>query len=58
MKLEQNLGIYNIKLNELKSDSIFKKSPEQRLKIYKDLKRAEAEKKKKEEEEKLLNAKQ
>ena len=41
-------------MNELKDKSVFKKSPEERYKMFRDVKRAEA-KKKKEEEEKLLD---
>ncbi len=53
MYIEKNLGMFYKKMDELKSQSVLKKSPEQRLKIYKDLKRKEAEKRKKELEEKL-----
>jgi hypothetical protein len=51
--LEQSLKDFYKKMDRLKSQSVFKKTPEQRYKIYKDLKRAEAEKRKKEIEEKL-----
>ena len=46
MTLEKNLTLFNKKMNELKSQSIFKKSPEERYKIFKELKKKEAEKKK------------
>ena len=51
--LEQSLKDFYKKMDRIKSQSIYKKTPEQRYKIYKDLKRAEAEKRKKEMEEKL-----
>ena len=57
MKFEQNLKPFYKELERIKSESIFKKSKEQRRKIFKDLKRAEAEAKKREEEERLLNQK-
>ena len=53
ISLERNLSDFNKRMNNLKDQSIYKKTPEQRYKIYKDLKRAEAERKKKELEEKL-----
>ena len=53
ISLERNLSDFNKRMNVLKEQSIYKKTPEQRYKIYKDLKRAEAERKKKELEEKL-----
>ena len=53
MTLEKNLSDFYRRMNHLKEQSIYKKTPEQRYKIYKDLKRAEAERKKKELEEKL-----
>ena len=53
MALENTLPTFNKKMNELKGKSVYKKSPEQRYKMFRDVKRAEA-KKKKEEEEKLL----
>ena len=55
MTFEKNLKPFYKKLEEIKSNSIIKKSLSQRRKIFKNLKRAEAEAKKKEEEEKLLN---
>ena len=57
MKFEKNLKPFYKELERIKSESIFKKSKEQRRKIFKDLKRAEAEAKKREEEERLLNQK-
>jgi hypothetical protein len=53
MTLEKNLSDFYKRMSHLKEQSIYKKTPEQRYKIYKDLKRAEAERKKKELEEKL-----
>ena len=53
MVVEQSLKDFFKKMDRLKSQSVYKKTPEQRYKIYKDLKRAEAEKRKKELEEKL-----
>ena len=53
MTLEKNLSDFYKRMNHLKEKSIYKKTPEQRYKIYKDLKRAEAERKKKELEDKL-----
>lgn len=54
MTLEKNLNKFHSRMSRLKSESVLKMTPEARLKIYKDLKREEAEKKKKELEEKLL----
>ena len=54
MILEKNLTFFNRRMNELKDKSIYKKTPEQRFKMYRDVKKEEA-RKKKEEEEKLLN---
>ena len=53
IKLEKNLSDFYIRMNFLKTQSVYKKTPEQRYKIYKDLKREEAERKKKELEDKL-----
>ena len=44
--LEQSLKDFYKKMDRIKSQSVYKKTPEQRYKIYKDLKRAEAEKRK------------
>ena len=48
--LEHNLMSFNKQMNILKSQSIYKKSIEERIKIFKELKRKEAEKKKEMEE--------
>ena len=53
MTLEKNLSDFHRRMNQLKAQSVYKKTEEQRYKIYKDLKRAEAERKKKELEDKL-----
>lgn len=53
MTLEKNLYIFQKKMNEIKSASILKKSPEEKVEMYKEKKRKEAEKKKKELEDKL-----
>ena len=53
MTLEKNLSDFYKRMNFLKEQSIYRKTPEQRYKIYRDLKRAEAERKKKELEDKL-----
>ena len=55
MLFEKNLKPFYKTLERIKSESILKKSKEQRKKIFRDLKRAEAEAKKREEEERLLN---
>ena len=57
LTFEKNLKPFYKKLDEIKSDSIIKKSLDQRKKIYRGIKRAEAEAKRKEEEERLLNHK-
>ena len=57
LTFEKNLKPFYKKLDEIKSESIIKKSLEQRRKIYRGIKRAEAEAKRKEEEERLLNQK-
>ena len=53
MALEKNLSDFHKRMNLLKDQSVYKKTSEERFKIYKDLKKAEAERKKKELEEKL-----
>ena len=53
MNMEKNLGDFYKRMNELKDQSIYKKTEEERFKMYKTLKREEAERKKKELEEKL-----
>ena len=50
MTLEKNLTLFNKKMNELKSQSIFKKTIQERYKIVKELKKKEAERKKELEE--------
>ena len=57
MMFEKNLKPFYKRLERIKSESIIKKSKEQRRKIFRDLKRAEAEARKREEEERLLNQK-
>ena len=57
LTFEKNLKPFYKKLDEIKSESIIKKSMDQRRKIYRGIKRAEAEAKRKEEEERLLNQK-
>ena len=51
MMFEKNLQPFYKRLERIKSESIIKKSKEQRRKIYRDLKRAEAEARRREEEE-------
>ena len=46
MTLEKNLTLFNKKMNALKSQSIFKKTKQERYKIFKELKKKEAERKK------------
>ena len=53
MSMERNLSDFYKRMNRLKTLSVNKKTPEERYKMYKDLKREEAERKKKELEEKL-----
>lgn len=53
MTMEKNLSDFYRRMNLLKDQSIYKKTPEERFKMYKNLKREEAERKKKELEEKL-----
>lgn len=55
MTLEKNLTLFNRKMNMLKSQSIFKKTVEERYKIFKELKKKEAERKKELEEKMKLN---
>ena len=52
--IQNNLTAFNRKLNILKSQSVTKKTPEEKMKIYKELKRQEAERKKREKEDELL----
>ena len=53
MVLQKNLSEFFRRMNRLKDQSVYKKTPEQRYKIYRDLKKAEAERKRKELEEKM-----
>ncbi len=53
MTMEKNLSDFYKRMNVLKDQSIYKKSPEDRYKMYRNLKREEAERKKKELEEKM-----
>ena len=53
MTLEKNLSDFYRRMNILKEQSIYKKTPEERYKMYRNLKREEAERKKKELEEKM-----
>ena len=53
--IQNNMMTFMRKLNMLKSQSISKKSIEQRIKIFKELKRQEAKKKKREKEDELFN---
>ena len=55
MILEKNLANFRKKMNRLQSNSVIKKSPEEKLDIYKEKKRLEEEQSKKEEEDKKLN---
>ena len=55
MTLERNLTLFNRKMNMLKSQSIFKKTMEERYKMFKELKKKEAERKKELEEKMKLN---
>lgn len=55
MTLEKNLTLFNRKMNMLKSQSIFKKTMEERYKMFKELKKKEAERKKELEEKMKLN---
>ena len=57
LTFEKNLKPFYKRLEEIKSDSIIKRSVDQRKRIYRGIKRAEAEARRKEEEERLLNQK-
>lgn len=52
--LQNNLTIFNKKLNFLKSQSVTKKTLGEKIKMYKEIKRKEAEKLKREKEEEML----
>ena len=53
--IQKNLNTFQRKLNILKSQSVTKKTKEEKLKIFKELKRQEAERKRKEKEDELYN---
>ena len=53
--IQNNLTAFNRKLNILKSQSVTKKTPEEKMKIYKELKRQEAERKRREKEDEMFN---
>ena len=53
--LQSYMGAFNKKLNILKSQSVFKMPIEEKVKIYKDIKRKEAERIKREKEDELYN---
>lgn len=50
----KNLGLFNKKMNQIKEMSVLRKTNEEKLKMYLDMKKAEEEKRKKEIEDKLL----
>ena len=54
IELKNNLTIFNKKLNFLKSQSVTKKTLGEKIKMYKEIKRKEAEKLKREKEEEML----
>ena len=53
--IQKNMSNFMRKLNMLKSQSISKQSIEKRIKIFRELKRQEAERKKREKEDELFN---
>ena len=53
--VRNNLTIFNRKLNILKSQSVTKKTDEEKMKIFRELKRQEAERKRKEKEDEMFN---
>ena len=53
--IHKNLNTFYRKLNILKSQSVTKKTQEEKMKIFRELKRKEAEKKKKEKEDEMYN---
>ena len=53
--MKESESIFKKKLNDLKSQSIIRKSPEDKLKLYRQLKRQEAEDAKRKKEEELFN---
>ena len=54
MELESNLNAFNRKMNELKQDAVLTKNEEERMQMYKKVKKEEYEMKKKEEEDLML----
>ena len=54
MELESNLSAFNRKMNELKQDAVLTKNEEERMQMYKKVKKEEYEMKKKEEEDLML----
>lgn len=52
--IQKNLAAFNKKLSILKSQSVTKKTKEEKLKIFKELKRQEAERKRKEKEDEMF----
>lgn len=55
LNFKKNLGLFFKKIEAIKSESVMRKSPEDRRKIYIQNKKQEAERKKQEEEERLIN---
>lgn len=53
--IQKNLTAFNRKLNILKSQSVTKKTQEEKMKIFRELKRQEAERRKKEKEDEMYN---
>ena len=53
--IQRNLNTFYRKLNLLKSQSVTKKTQEEKMKIFRELKRQEAERKKKEKEDEMFN---
>ena len=53
--IQKNLNTFYRKLNFLKSQSVTKKTHEEKMKIFRELKRQEAERKKKEKEDEMFN---
>ena len=55
MVLEKNLTNFRRKMNKLQSNSVIKKTPKEKLEMYKEKKKQEEEQKQKAEEDKKLN---
>lgn len=55
MILERNLANFRKKMNRLQSNSVIKKTPDEKVEMFKEKKRLEEEQRKKEEEDKKLN---